>query len=150
MERAYALAVSAVLLSLVISPALRDPPRDSFPLSDYPMFSRGRPDPGIRLTHALGVTPEGDRVPLSPLVASGNREVLQAMMSIHQGTHRSGARGRADFCDEIAGRVAEAGDELSEITHVELATSEFDAVAYFDVGPEPVHRRVHHRCEVPR
>lgn len=134
------------MIALVVSPALREPPADSFPLSDYPMFSHGRPTPQMELTHALGVRADGSRVPLPPMVSAGNREVLQSMMTIHAATFS--ARRRA-FCDEVAARVA-ASPELQDVQAVELATSTFDAVAYFERSPEPLTRRVHVRCEVRR
>ena len=135
----YAFAVLAVLAS----PAFRDPPRDSFPLSNYPMFSSGRPDPHFTLTHALGVDADGTRVPLSPRVAAGSFEVLQAMRTIGYAVQEG--RGEA-FCVEVAGRVAEAGLPFEA---VELATSRFDTLRYFDESPVPLERHVHHRCPVP-
>lgn len=146
MKRAKAYVVSGVLIALVISPALRDPPVDSFPLSDYPMFSHGRPSPEMTLTHAHGVSEDGERQPLSPIVSSGNREVLQSMMTISNEVHG----GRAGpFCLEIAERVA-ASSDLEHVVSVELITSTFDAVKYFEEGPEPLHRELHHRCRVSR
>lgn len=144
--RAYAYVVSVVLIALVISPALRDPPVDSFPLSDYPMFSHGRPSPEMTLTHAHGVSADGEREPLSPMVSSANREVLQSMMTISNEVHGGRA---APFCVEIAERVA-AEPDLDHIETVELITSTFDSVAYFLEGPEPLHRELHHRCRVSR
>ena len=147
MYRVFVYGFSAFVLAAVVSPAFRDPPADSFPLSDYPMFSAGRPDPMLELTHALGVPrDEGRRIPLSPLVAADNREVLQAMMTIWQGTM---ARPAA-YCAEVAARVAASDDaELADVVAVELATSRFDTVAYFTRAPDPLSRHVHHRCDVP-
>jgi hypothetical protein len=141
--RPWIYSVSVVALLLVASPAFRSPPRDSFPLSDFPMFSQGRPSPRFALTHALGVDGAGRRRPLSPWVATGNREVLQAMVWLHAA---SGDPGRA--CRDIAARVARHG--AAEVRRVELATSEFDAVAYFARVPEPEKRTVHADCEVIR
>ena len=139
-------AFSALMIALVLSPALRDPPADSFPLSDYPMFSHGRPTPDMEITHALGVRADGTRVPLPPMVAAANREVLQAMMTIHAAVF---GPDRQAFCEEVATRVA-AAEELRDVVSVELATSAFDAVRYFEESPRPLARRVHARCEVPR
>jgi hypothetical protein len=147
-HRWAALFFSAGMLLLVCSPALRDPPRDSFPLSDYPMFSHGRPDPFMTLTHAVGITPDGRAVPLPPLVAADNREVLQAMMTISSSVH--GGRG-AVFCEEVAARVRASDDtDLADVTAVAIVTSRYDAIAYFETGPEPLSRQVHVRCAVPR
>ncbi len=110
------------------------------------MFSHGRPTPQMELTHALGVRDDGSQVPLPPMISADNREVLQAMMTIH-GAVFSGRRDA--FCQEVASRVA-ASDELRDVRAVELVTSTFDAVRYFEQSPEPLTRRVHARCEVHR
>lgn len=149
-DRLWAYGVSLAMLALVAYPAFEEPEYDSFPLSSYPMFSEGRPSPEMVLTQALGVRPDGTRVPLSPLVASNNREVLQSMMTIHHGVFSGPARASA-FCAEVAARVASSGDEdLEDVTAVEMATSRFDAVAYLADEPVPLDRQVHVRCEVTR
>jgi len=145
-ERAFSYIVFVAMTALVVTPAFRDPPYDSFPFSDFPMFSRGRPDPMLNLVHALGVNPEGEREPLPPLISAGNEEVLQSMLIIHQGLYGSDP---AAFCDEIAARVAESTDH-DDVEAVEIVTSRFDCVAYFEGDTAPVARHVHRRCEVNR
>ena len=145
-NRVYAYVVSVFTIGAMLSPALRDPPVDSFPLSDYPMFSHGRPSPEMTLTHAHGVAADGSRQALAPMISSGNREVLQSMMTISNEVHGGRA---APFCLEIAERVA-ASDDLDHVVTVELLTSTFDSVKYFEDGPEPLRRDLHHRCEVSR
>ena len=145
--RIYGYVASAVAIALVAWPAFRDPPQDSFPLSDYPMFSHGRPSPRMELTTALAVLPDGQRVPLRPGISAATEEVLQSMVTIRRGVHLDARR----FCGEIAQRLVESADEdLAGATHVELVTSTWDAVLYFERGPEPLARRVHARCEVRR
>ena len=148
MERVYAAAISVALLGAMVSPALRDPPVDSFPLSDYPMFSLGRPSPLLDVTQALGVDAEGTRQALPPLVSAANREVLQSMMTIHRAV--AGAPGAAPHCAEVAARVA-ADPIYVDVVAVELATSRFDTVRYLRDGETaPLVRHVHHRCAVDR
>ena len=142
-DAAWAWGLTLAFLALVVSPAFRDPPRDSFPLSDFPMFSQGRPSPRFTVTHALGVDAGGARRPLSPWIAAGNREVLQAMVWLSAATADPTAS-----CRAIAARVAAHGSP--DVRFVELATSDFDAVAYFVSAREPLTRRVHARCEVRR
>ena len=137
--RAY--ATTAVLLGLMAWPLFRDPDRDSFPLSDFPMFSQGRPSARMTLTHALAVRDDGTRVPLSPFVATGNREVLQAMVLLEQAARLD----PEDSCARIAARVRDPA-----AVAVELVTSDFDAVAYFLEARRPLFRRVHASCPVPR
>lgn len=59
-ERALAYVVSLLALGLVLSPLLRHPDEDSFPLSTFPMFSHERPR-RMTLTHAVGVDAQGER-----------------------------------------------------------------------------------------
>ena len=150
LEALFAYGLSLTLLVLVASPAFREDPtdgsdKDSFPFSDYPMFSHGRPTPMLSIDHALGVRPGGERVPLSPMVASGNREVMQSMMTIILALRSDGA----GYCAEVAQRVARE-DDLADVEAVEIATSTWDTVRYFEEGPEPIRRVVHFRCPVPR
>lgn len=140
--------VSVVVLAAVAWPAFRDPPRDSFPLSNYPMFSRARPDPIITLTNVTAVHADGGRTPLTPGQATGNDEVLQAMVLI-RGAARSPAPRRQAFCETAARRLVEGGD-AEGVVAVEIATVRHDSLAYFRDGYEPLARRVHHRCEVAR
>ena len=142
--RVYGLAVAVIVL--LLSPAFRDPPRDSFPLSDYPMFSHGRPDSRLTLTHALGITDTGKTQALSPRISSANAEVLQSMVTIGRSVHEGRA---AAFCREVAERVA-ADNGLDAIVEVRLATSEYDCVRYFEHGPEPLARAIHAACDVTR
>jgi hypothetical protein len=148
--RTYVYTISVLLTGLVLWPAFRDPPVDSFPLSNYPMFSFGRPDAMITMPHALAVHEDGTRTPLSPSISAATFEVLQSMMTIDAAI-RGDTQHKASLCVQIASRVAESGDsELSDVAAVELATSTFDCVAYFEGDTEPRERRVHHRCEVSR
>ncbi|MEO0324308.1 MAG: hypothetical protein AAF447_15205 [Myxococcota bacterium] len=148
MERSYAALVSLALLGAMVSPALRDPPVDSFPLSDYPMFSLGRPSPLLDVTHALGVGADGERRALPPLLSAANREVLQSMVTLHRAVQ--GAPGAAPHCAEVAERVA-ADPAFADVVAVELATSRFDTVRYLARGETaPLGRRIHHRCAVRR
>jgi hypothetical protein len=150
MYRAYVYTVSIVMTCLVLWPAFRDPPRDSFPLSNYPMFSYGRPDPMLTMPHALGVHADGARIPLSPSISAGTYEVLQSMMTIDAAIN-GGPQTSATLCHEIAERIAEsADDDLADVESVEIARSTFDCVAYFEGETEPKQRQVHMRCEVER
>ncbi len=149
-ERVYASTLSLLVTLAVLSPLLRDPPRDSFPLSNYPMFSSGRADPTLVLTQALGVQSDGRSFPLPPIISTGSHEVLQSMQTLHREVRRGRSR-RDTFCREVAQRVAAADDpSLRDTHHVELVHSRFDALAYFETGTEPLQRRRLARCEVPR
>jgi phage baseplate assembly protein W len=103
----------------------------------------------MRIVHAVGVLPGGGRVPLPPRITSDNPEVLQSMATIWRAV-RGGPSRRRRFCRKLARRVSQAqGRPLRSVTRVELATSHFDAIEYFEHGPEPLSRNIHARCEVP-
>lgn len=146
MERAQALVVSLLALGLMLSPLLRHPDEDSFPLSTFPMFSRERPRT-MTLTHAVGVDAEGKHRPIPPRVSADTGEVLQSMRTIEL----SVSAGRAmALCSEIAARAA-AHEELGAIERVVIETITFDAVAYFDDDPPDVEARMLHAvCRVLR
>lgn len=147
MSRPVAHVFSLLLLALVCSPAFSSRPTDSFPLSDYPMFSQERASPELTLEHALVVLPDGRRRPLSPRLSADTGEVLQSMMTIHRELH-AGAVRRQAFCRRIAERVA-VDAELVGATAVELVSSRFDTVAYLVHGSTtPLDRVVLERCGV--
>lgn len=149
-KRVLARGALAYLLVLgAVASALRfaDPyAHDDFPLSSFPMFARGRKERTYEMAHALAVLPGGARVPVEPALV-GTREVLQSKATVE------GALGRgqgAALCAEIAARLPSGPDETARATHVELVTSVFDVVAYFEEGRRaPLSRAVHARCAVP-
>lgn len=145
-ERAFVYVLSLVVIGTVLSPVLRHPDEDSFPLSTYPMFSHERPRE-MSMVHAIGLDAEGAREPLPPRVSADTREVLQSMRTIEMAVHG----GRAiELCREIGERV-KSREDLSQVREVVIETITFDAVAYFDEPrPEPRERFVHARCEVIR
>lgn len=140
--------VSVVLTVLVLWPAFLDPREDGFPLSTFPMFSRPKPDPGLVVTHVLAVLPDGSREPLPPKLATGNEEVIQTLRMIRDEVY-AGRKRAAAFCEEVATRVRESSREpWSEAVAIEIARSQFDTVAYFEIGPKPLTRKVLARCPV--
>jgi hypothetical protein len=143
-------AVSLVITVLVLSPAFVDPNEDSFPLSTYPMFSHGKPNPDLVLTQALAVFPNGDREPLPPKLATGNEEVIQAMRMIIGETYAGEERAKS-FCRDIADRIQRGSNpRWKDAIAVEIARSHFDTVAYFEKASVPLSRRTLQRCPVER
>lgn len=136
---------------LVAYPAFQDSKReDSFPLSTFPMFSRGKPDPGVVVTQVLGVFRDGTRKPLPPALATGNTEVIQALRMIRDAV-QGGRKRSAAFCGDVARRVQQdESGTWDDVMVIEVARSHFDAVAYFETGPTPATRRTLERCLVKR
>jgi hypothetical protein len=143
MIRAAARAVTTVVLSAaIVSPVAREPRWDSFPISSFPMFSRGNLGSVVALGHAVLVTEDGARRPAVPTLV-GTPEPMVAKNLVEGAI----ARGAAfELCARIAARaVGEAPDARS----VEIVTSVFDTRRYFE-DPRPVSREVHASCEVHR
>ena len=73
-SRGFAIVASIALLALTLSPVVREPTDDGFPLSTYPMFATERPTE-LSMVYALGVTRSGERRYLRPFLI-GSGEVL--------------------------------------------------------------------------
>ncbi len=145
-------AVTLGCVALVVSPVLAREPKDSFPLSTYPMFSHGRKDATVTVDHAVALGPGGDERPVPPALV-GSDEVLQARATIGRAVRRGGVETQA-LCAAIAGRVKGAS-ALSSAERIEIRTTKVDAVAWFiAVGdgvaaPAPLSVKRHASCPVP-
>jgi hypothetical protein len=145
-ERLRAGIVAGVVVLAVMSPLGRTRRvDDSFPLSNYPMFTHN-PSDTTGIERAVGVTADGDEVRLSPELSGGTVEVIHAAQTLTNAVRRGEA---SELCIEIAGRVAKS--DLSEVVEVVVATDRFAIVAGLrEDDPQPFERVVHERCEVPR
>ncbi len=141
--RVRAAVISVVLVGATLSPLVRDPVDDGFPLSTYPMFATERPT-RLRMSYALGVTTSGERRYLRPFLV-GSTEVLQAFTIVALAVH-DGPRAQRRLCTEIANRVAASGDtELATIRIVTGSHDALDVLLHDKLGHEV--ERV--RCRVP-
>ncbi|MDH3729829.1 MAG: hypothetical protein OES13_01700 [Acidimicrobiia bacterium] len=138
-----AVVVSIVTAFLVVQPAFRDPPRDSYPLSNYPMFAQ--PLEATNSADAvIGLTAAGERRTLSPRRIAETDEVIQAVGYVYNEL----AAGRADqLCSDVARRVADDGP--SHVVAIQVITERQDAVAYFQGVRDP-EVTLHASCEVVR
>lgn len=147
MRGATRLLVLVGLALVVAWPALRQPPRDGFPLSTYPMFASDRGRTSVVAT-AVGVTSDGGRVRLSPEALAGTDEPMLAVSTARRAVRRGSA---AAWCEEVAGRLARGaphdGDERP--VEVEAVVETHDAVAYFADDADPLSEDVRSRCAVP-
>lgn len=141
--RASALLISALFIVATVWPALRDPPRDSFPLSTYPMFSSLRERPWIDVI--VGFDAAGNQHRIGPgLVA--NAEVMQAAQTIRKAIRRKQAR---SLCEQVAARVANSSDHV-EVIRLEVQSRQFDPRSYFVSDRQPLKLRRRASCEVLR
>lgn len=144
---ARAWAVTLALAVLVVSPLALPRGWDSFPISSYPMFSRGDLGTVVTVSHVLLVGAEGSggragpRRPAPPSMV-GTPEVMVAKGIVEAAI----ASGRAaTLCGRVAAR---ARAEDTEVRRVEVVTSTFDTRRYFAESTEPSARVVHASCRV--
>ena len=137
-RRWVAYLVTAVALAAVALPGFTD--RDSFPLSNYPMFSWNRGQVASFDT-AVGVEADGTIERLSPRRISGSYEVIHAASTVTKAI-RSGDTDA--LCREIAARAADDG-----FAHIEVVTETYDTIRWFEGDQTPLRRTVHARCEAP-
>jgi hypothetical protein len=131
-DRAHnaAACASIALLAATLSPLVRDPRDDGFPLSTYPMFATRRLTT-LTMHYALGEGAAHERIILAPALV-GTGEVLQAMRVIDRAVG-GGKPAMTRLCAAIASRVA-ADPEYAAVTGVRIVTGTHDAVEYLSHG----------------
>jgi hypothetical protein len=141
----YALSIGVVLAML--SPALRRPPVDGFPLSTYPMFAAPR-ESTAKIYTVLAITEAGDVEVLTPKLIGGDRWASLAKRTLDEAA-QSKAKRRA-LCETVAERVA--ADPARADLHValEFVSEVYDTHAYFSGDTEPRSRKLLASCPVPR
>lgn len=142
-RRLWALAFSLVVIGLVLLPMLREPRRDGFPLSTYPMFSHGRDRATTEVPHVVGFSREGRHRPVPPDLLQTS-EIMQAYQTVRVAIRRGNA---AELCRVTAQRVR-ADPDYADLEHLEVRTDVYDSLAYFTGDTKPRSTRVHARCEV--
>lgn len=134
----------ALVLAATASPALREPPRDSFPLSDYPMFSTVREADWLSVVTGRDAEGGEHRIPPGKVA---NAEVMQAAMTIA----RSVREGRAPaLCREVASRLAD-DPAYAHVVELRVESRLFDPRTYFlseESGRKPPRVRLHASCKV--
>lgn len=150
-DRPVVAYVATALLALVIvSPVLAKTPKDSFPLSTFPMFAEGRKDANVTVDHAVAIDGEGNETPIPPPLI-GSDEVLQARATIGRAIKRGSAAAK-DLCVAIGERLVKSSD-FAGTKSIELRTTRLDAVGYFSAEdeasrPAPLSVKRHARCAV--
>ncbi len=137
--------LTVALAAAIVSPLVRERGWDSFPLSSYPMFSRGNLGTVNELAQALLVGPDGTRKPASPALI-GTPEPMIAMAIVRAHVDRGTA---SELCAAVAARARDQTDASA----IEIAKSVFDTRRYFSAEPDaraPLARTVVARCEVRR
>ena len=140
-RRAFAYTVSLTLVGAVLWPLQQNEPKDGFPLSTYPMFSRKRPTE-LSVDHVVAVSGTRHEAVPPELVASG--EVLQAKATITQKLRR-GRRGAEELCRQVAERLR-SDDDWRWAEHVEVRSDRYLVLGYFSGAKKPIWSRRHARC----
>ncbi len=120
---------------VVLSPLLRPPTSDTYPLSTYPMFAGDRGAVHSMAT-AVAIEPDGSASRLSPELIAGTGEVVLASVTVTRAVRRGES---AALCAEIAERV-----EPGRI--IEIRTEEIDVVALVADGAPPLSFVTEARC----
>lgn len=142
--RRLVVAVWSVGLILALFwPIARNPPRDGFPLSNYPMFSHPKEHHNAHIVHVVGYSREGRHRPVPPDLL-GSEEIMQAYQTVQVAIRRGHAR---DLCRRTAARVA-SDPGHADLEHLEVRTDVYDAVDYFAGDKKPRGTQIHARCSV--
>jgi hypothetical protein len=143
--RLPALLVCVIVIAATLWPALRDPPRDSFPLSTYPMFSTVRKTQWIHIV--VGFDADGREHRIPPRMVA-NAEVMQAAQTIGIAVRK---RQAPSLCAHVAARIAEE-PRYADVIRLEIQSRQFDPLTYFvdEAGKVPLRTRRRAACEVPR
>jgi hypothetical protein len=145
MSRVYAAVVSIALIAATLSPLLRKPVDDSYPLSTYPMFAWKRPTQ-LAMSYPIGETAGGERRYLAPYIV-GTGEVLQARAIVERAVAKGGTELK-DFCARVAARVAAAPD-FRDVVRIRVMSGTHESIDFLvrhKLGVE--YERT--RCEVRR
>lgn len=134
--------MGAVTVLAALWPLARGLRHDSFPLSNYPMFTSYQPEV-TSFVRAIGVAADGAEDVLPPQLSGGTVEVIHANRTLN----RALRDGRADeMCAEIADRVERVRPELVTVL---IVTETYDVIDALRADrPEPTQRTVRAECPV--
>ena len=139
--------VTAAFAALILAPAFAPSGWDDFPVSTYPMFSRGNLGAEAELDHVLVTREDGTTSPAPP-EALGTPEVMVAMKVV-AGAVARGEAGALCARTLAAVRARDRGSSNRGAISASIVTSRFATRRYFTTGAESalLSRTVHARCE---
>lgn len=141
----WAYGVSVVLIALAGYPGVAEKPRDSYPFSNYPMFSKARSE-NLRVKHVVAMTKGGDVRPVPPdLVVSD--EVMQAKVTIRNAIRRKGEASK--LCVKVAESIR-AEPDWSDMTWVKVRTDTYNVLDWAEGRRDPKASKVHATCLIKR
>jgi len=138
------LTVGAVLWP--VAQNWRKEPKDSFPLSYYPMFSAKRSE-SAKVNYLVGVGARGERY-LLPYAYAGTGGLNQVRRQINRILRKGGAD---RLCRLVAENVAQEKEgRFADVVTVRVVTGEYRLTDYFTGKRDPVSEVVHASCPVER
>ena len=143
-ERIFAAVFGVGLLGAVVSPVFGDPPKDSFPLSNYPMFAKARHTEAVRLPHVIAFDASGAGRPVPPPIL-GSVEVMQALRTVQMTINR-GPTAAEELCGRTAEVLRETGGEWTDVVRLEVRVDVFDAIEYFESSRAPSAAQTYAAC----
>ena len=142
-------AFSMLLIGVTLSPItenFRDKPRDNFPLSYYPMFSKQR-DGTATVSYLLGYDARGRSTPI-PYSFAGTGGCNQVRKQIRKKVRRGDAR---ELCRSIAKRLARKNTgPLASIQAVAVVTGTFRLDDFMAGRTKPQRLQIQAVCQVQR
>lgn len=138
---------SLVVICAVLTPMAEnwsDDPRDDFPLSYYPMFTKLRADT-TSIVHVVGFDERGQAYRVGyKLVGSGG------MNQVRKQIRRQLKAGRADdLCRTVAKRMSgKKSRSTAAISTVAIVTSRYELDEYMFGDRSPLRQRVEASCRV--
>lgn len=140
--KGFASALSLALIGAVLLPIAenwRRKPKDSFPLSYYPMFCKRR-GKCERVTYLVGIDARGTRHPL-PYHCAGSGGLNQVRRQIRRLARRDGAA--EELCASVAARLARRRDgRYADLVAIHLVTGKYRLADFFAGRQEPEWERV--------
>lgn len=134
--------INLLMIAAVLRPIAenwRAQPKDSFPLSSYPMFSLKR-SKRTRVTYLVGIDARGGRrlLPSTCFGAGGLNQVRRQL-------NRAVREGRADaVCRSVAsGPALRKGGPFADVVEVQVITGAYRLADYFAGTKAPASERVH-------
>lgn len=151
-NKPVAVAFSLLMIGAVASPVVRNwrgKPRDSFPLSHYPMFSQSR-SKAARVTYLVGFDAQGKRRKI-PYRFAGQGGLNQVRKQIGKLVDKGDSR---KLCEEVARNIAATaaatpGVAEAELVTVRISTGSYDLTGYFTGKRLPLSETTHATCSVP-
>jgi hypothetical protein len=144
-----AAGLSLLVVAAVLSPIVenwRENPRDSFPLSYYPMFSLKREETG-RVTYLAAFDAHGNRFPIAHQVV-GPGGLNQVRRQITKRVDRGEA---SKLCQSVSSRVGRRQEgRLADVVTIQVVTGMYRLDGYFSGDKSPVAEHVHASCDVKR